>query len=250
MKISNLICLIGIISLLKIQFLNAQSNTVNVKKTDGTKLLTVTEDGKVGIGTSSPEASAILEVKSTGEGVLFPRMTETERSEIANPVVGLIIFNVTTNCLNYYTGTEWFELCGNSDCINSGGSDCSSPTNLGSLCGDASSANLLSSGCGDAWYAFELSECELSPPNEFNDLTLKITLNSPADVNYDLLLYDVQCGTSIALSKNLTGTDEITFSITDEENIDDSKQFYIEIRKVSGNLSTNWDLTIEGNVTL
>ena len=63
-------------------------------------------------------------------------------------------------------------------------------------------------------------------------------------------MYDVQCGTSIALSKNPTGTDEISFSITDEENIDDSKQFYIEIRKVSGNLSTNWDLTIEGNVTL
>ena len=250
MKISILICLIALLFFI-ISPINGQTNTVDIKKSDGTKLVTVTDEGKVGIGTSSPDASAILEVKSTGKGVLFPRMTELERSEITSPVVGLIIFNVSTNCINYYTGTEWFELCGNSDCINNGGIDCSSPADLGTICGDTGSDNLIENGCGDAWFTFELSECEASPPNELNDLTLKITLDSPAGVRYDLYLYDSQCGSPIASSKQPAGlTDEVTSSVTDIEAQSDTKLFYIEVRKISGSSSSNWNLSIVGNVTI
>jgi formylglycine-generating enzyme required for sulfatase activity len=39
-------------------------------------------------------------------------MTTQERNALADPPVGMQIYNVTTNCLNYYNGAEWFETCG------------------------------------------------------------------------------------------------------------------------------------------
>jgi uncharacterized protein (TIGR02145 family) len=64
---------------------------------------------QVGIGTSTPNAA--LDVTSTTNGFLPPRMTTTQRDAIASPAVGLVIFNTTTNCLNFYGGL-WIEICG------------------------------------------------------------------------------------------------------------------------------------------
>ena len=64
---------------------------------------------QVGIGTSSPNAA--LDVTSTTQGFLPPRMTTTQRDAISSPAVGLVIFNTTTNCLNFYAG-YWIESCG------------------------------------------------------------------------------------------------------------------------------------------
>ncbi len=41
---------------------------------------------------SSPDASAILDVKSTSKGLLIPRMTLTQRNSIINPAKGLFIY--------------------------------------------------------------------------------------------------------------------------------------------------------------
>ena len=46
----------------------------------------------VGIGTNTPAASAVLELKSTTQGVLFPRLTASQREAIAAPVLGLLVF--------------------------------------------------------------------------------------------------------------------------------------------------------------
>ena len=50
----------------------------------------------VGIGTTSPNASAQLDVSSTSKGFLPPRMTASQRQAIANPAAGLMIW--CTNC--------------------------------------------------------------------------------------------------------------------------------------------------------
>ncbi len=64
---------------------------------------------QVGIGTATPNASAQLEVSSTTKGFLPPRMTQVQRDQIPF-VVGLMIYNTTTNKPNYYNGTEWKNL--------------------------------------------------------------------------------------------------------------------------------------------
>ena len=55
---------------------------------------------------SAANTSAMLDVKSTTKGFLPPRMTEVQRDQIPF-VVGLMIYNTTTNKPNYYNGTEW-----------------------------------------------------------------------------------------------------------------------------------------------
>jgi hypothetical protein len=65
---------------------------------------------QVGIGTSAPHASAVLEVQSTQKGLLIPRMSSTDRDAITSPATGLLIFNSTTNSFQYYTGGAWAEI--------------------------------------------------------------------------------------------------------------------------------------------
>ncbi len=42
----------------------------------------------------------------------IPVLTSAERDAIENPVAGMQIFNLTTGCLNFYTGERWYETCG------------------------------------------------------------------------------------------------------------------------------------------
>lgn len=65
---------------------------------------------QVGIGTSSPSASAKLEISSSSQGFLPPRMTTSDRDNIANPATGLVIFNTTTNGLEIRTSSSWVRL--------------------------------------------------------------------------------------------------------------------------------------------
>jgi hypothetical protein len=64
--------------------------------------------GAAGIGTTTPNGSSLLEIKSTSKGVLIPRMTKTQRNAIATPAKGLLIYQTdATPGFYYYTGTEW-----------------------------------------------------------------------------------------------------------------------------------------------
>jgi hypothetical protein len=64
------------------------------------------------IGGSTPDNTAVLDVQSTNKGVLLPRLTNAQRDAIVSPANGLAIYNVSTKCINFYTGTAWFEVCG------------------------------------------------------------------------------------------------------------------------------------------
>jgi hypothetical protein len=61
----------------------------------------------VGIGTINPNPAAILELNSSDKGLLPPRLTLSERNSILNPPPGLIIFDATDSCLEYWNGAQW-----------------------------------------------------------------------------------------------------------------------------------------------
>jgi hypothetical protein len=70
---------------------------------------------QVGIGTNSPNASAKLDVTSTTQGFLPPRMTYDQRNAISTPASGLIVY--CTNCGIYgewqgYNGSAWTNISG------------------------------------------------------------------------------------------------------------------------------------------
>ena len=48
-------------------------------------------NAQVGIGTTTPHASAVFDVTSTTQGFLPPRMTADQRNAILSPAAGLII---------------------------------------------------------------------------------------------------------------------------------------------------------------
>jgi hypothetical protein len=69
----------------------------------------------VGVNTdgSSPDASSILDVKSTDKGILIPRMTAAQRGAIASPATGLMVYQTdATAGFYYYSGTAWVQAIG------------------------------------------------------------------------------------------------------------------------------------------
>ena len=70
---------------------------------------------EVGIGTETPDGTSILELKSPDKGFLPPRMTATERNTTfngANPAPqGMVIYNLTVHCLEYWDTTKWINMC-------------------------------------------------------------------------------------------------------------------------------------------
>jgi hypothetical protein len=67
----------------------------------------IDSEGKIGIGTATPAATALLDLTSTAKGFLPPRMTEAQRDAIATPATGLVVYNSDTDALNYYDGSDW-----------------------------------------------------------------------------------------------------------------------------------------------
>ncbi|WP_294677844.1 hypothetical protein [uncultured Fluviicola sp.] len=67
----------------------------------------------VGIGTTTPNANAILEMQSTTQGVLVPRMTTIQRNAIAAPSEGLLVYDTDVNCFFFYesSAASWTSLC-------------------------------------------------------------------------------------------------------------------------------------------
>lgn len=68
---------------------------------------TLTAQISINTDNTDPDASAMLDIKSSTKGLLIPRLTTIERDTLSNPAIGLMIYNATTNQFNYYDGTNW-----------------------------------------------------------------------------------------------------------------------------------------------
>lgn len=128
----------------------------------------------VGIGTSTPNASALLELQSTNKGLLLPRVVDT--NTVASPAKGLVIYSTNANALFYYNGSSW-----------------------------QSTAN---SGSGDLWYQYQ--DSVLITDKEYVIINPNPNLKTPMSglsVNGNLL---IQKNT---LSSNATATPAQTFTM-------------------------------------
>ena len=76
---------------------------------DGTVIRLTTTTDQEGIGTASPDASASLEISSTARGILLPRMTTAQRTAVASPAVGLLVYDTDLNQWMGYNGS-WVIL--------------------------------------------------------------------------------------------------------------------------------------------
>jgi len=62
------------------------------------------QNNNVGIGTNVPDASAVLELNATNQGILIPR---TDTTLVTGPATGLLIYQSADNAFYYFDGTFW-----------------------------------------------------------------------------------------------------------------------------------------------
>jgi hypothetical protein len=63
--------------------------------------------GNILINTTTDLPSSKLTIESTTQGVLFPRMTTTQKNAIATPATGLVVFDTTLNKLCVRGASAW-----------------------------------------------------------------------------------------------------------------------------------------------
>jgi hypothetical protein len=104
-------------------------NSCHQKKTKNEKIMRVylclisvlfihLTQAQTGIGTTTPDASAKLEVSATNKGFLPPRVTltsGTDNTTIANPATGLLVYNTGNNVglvagYYYWNGASWATI--------------------------------------------------------------------------------------------------------------------------------------------
>ncbi|MGH2665551.1 hypothetical protein [Flavobacterium sp.] len=74
--------------------------------------LTIQLHAQVGIGTVTPNASSVLELQSTTQGLLTPRMTTAQKAAIASPANGLFVYDTDLKAYSYYdsSSTTWVNI--------------------------------------------------------------------------------------------------------------------------------------------
>jgi hypothetical protein len=71
------------------------------------KSIVLTSYAQVGVGTTTPDNSAMLDVSAVSRGFLPPRLSQTQILAIQNPAAGLIVYNTFFNKPVYFNGTIW-----------------------------------------------------------------------------------------------------------------------------------------------
>ncbi len=106
--------------------LGTQSNGSS-SRTPGTEFV-VKDNGSLGIGTTSPNAYAMMDISSSNKGILVPRVALTSNTadlnadgdnDVTNQPKGLLVYNIGTGLLKYvgyvfWDGSEWRALNGTS----------------------------------------------------------------------------------------------------------------------------------------
>jgi hypothetical protein len=64
----------------------------------------------VNMSGSAPASSAMLDVSSTNKGMLMPRMTTMQRKAVANPEIGLLVYDLDRQTPYLFDGSEWRPL--------------------------------------------------------------------------------------------------------------------------------------------
>jgi len=71
----------------------------------------------MGIGTTTPHASAMLDLQSTNKDLLLPRMIATQRLTITNAATGLIVYDTDSSAFMQKNADGWVKLPNTNDVL-------------------------------------------------------------------------------------------------------------------------------------
>ena len=130
-------------------------------------------------------------------------------------------------------------------CTNPSVATCATAVSLGVVDADMDGcrAGQTATGCGQAWFYIRAREGNGS---QTVDLRLDVALDSSPGSNYDLFLWD-NCVNVLRSSTLGPGMrDEVFYTFPDINGINNSRDFWIEIRRVTGSPAGPWTLRTSG----
>lgn len=93
---------------------NGSSTNFLSQNSGNAPLFSVKDDGRIGIGTNLPNSNTILDINSTSKAIRLPRLSTTSRDALSG-LAGMLLFNSTTDKLNFHDGTAWVETASSAD---------------------------------------------------------------------------------------------------------------------------------------
>ena len=82
-------------------------------RTGNVEAMRISQTSNIGVGTTTPVASALLEMTATNRGILIPRLTTAQRTAIVTPATGLLVYDSSLNLFYYFNGVIWVPLQSN-----------------------------------------------------------------------------------------------------------------------------------------
>lgn len=78
-------------------------------------LFSINSFGQMGVNASgaTPHASSILDISSTTKGLLIPRMTTTQRSDLLMSAPGLTVYDTDYKDFFYFASPSWYKIFSN-----------------------------------------------------------------------------------------------------------------------------------------
>ncbi|MEC3965374.1 hypothetical protein VM932_07795, partial [Muricauda sp. SYSU M86414] len=65
---------------------------------------------KIGDRPQNLDPASVLELESTSRVLVITRVTDVQMNNIS-PLQGAVVYNTDQECLHYYNGTEWINIC-------------------------------------------------------------------------------------------------------------------------------------------
>jgi hypothetical protein len=85
-------------------------DVIKIQENSMANAISIKTGGNIGIGTNTPDNSAILDISSTLKGLLITRMTGDQRDLIPNPADGLLVYVTDDSTFYVYAKSEWIPL--------------------------------------------------------------------------------------------------------------------------------------------
>jgi hypothetical protein len=182
----------------------------------------------VGIGTTTPNTNAALEISSNSKGLLIPRTSTTSRTAIANPPKGLMVYDSSFSAFYYYDGGKWLPVGDKNydsatvDYHNVNGATVNLPTStIGGNVNATGNSGFIYDNGGPAgnYSANNFSSSQLS----FDDSTLQIKITVEemnAEIFYDsMFIVQLKGNTFTDTLATFTGTQTGTVTATNSVRI-------------------------------
>jgi hypothetical protein len=154
--------------------------------------------GKVGIGIATPATDAVLELSSANKSLLLTRVATT--GAIANPVNGMIIYDISSNCVKAYENGAW------SACLSAGSS-----TNSATVAIDCSNSSFS---CGPKYVGTTgISVTFLVTNNSFSNVSAVDFSNAVTLSGAGAAGLTVTAGQNSSISINSGATATLTYNL-------------------------------------